>query len=164
MEEHPFFVVDRGWVEARDLQPGDLLQSMDGAMLRLDDVEREQRTIRVYNFEVRDLHSYFVGTEQVLAHNCGQTVLPKGIRFEGTIYRYEDPRRVATTWQAGSWNVSANHRYSAPGRGAIYGSTSPGTAYEEVRAWDVAEGRVLVEKDVVVENVLDLTDPLSASI
>ncbi|MCP4593543.1 MAG: hypothetical protein GY842_22630, partial [bacterium] len=51
--EHRFFVVPRGWVEVRDLQPGELLKSLDGATVRLDDVEREQRTIRVYNFEVR---------------------------------------------------------------------------------------------------------------
>jgi hypothetical protein len=65
------------------LQAGDLLVSFDGAELPLDRVERQDRTIQVYNFEVQGLHNYFVTSEEVLVHNCatriGSSNVPKGI-------------------------------------------------------------------------------------
>jgi hypothetical protein len=33
--EHPFWVPDKGWVEARDLQVGSLLQTEDGKIIGL---------------------------------------------------------------------------------------------------------------------------------
>jgi RHS repeat-associated protein len=79
--------------------------------------------------------------------------------FEGPIYRYEVPGRESTTWTVHKWNISANHRYSMPGRGAVYGSTSPQTAFAEISHYNAQEGRVLVRKDVKLDRVLDLTNP-----
>ena len=68
-DEHPFFVEGQGWTQAEDLNVGNLLLTLDGATLRLDSVERVERTATVFNFEVRGLHNYFVGDDQVLVHN-----------------------------------------------------------------------------------------------
>ncbi|HYH47079.1 MAG TPA: polymorphic toxin-type HINT domain-containing protein, partial [Thermoanaerobaculia bacterium] len=70
-DEHPFFVAGKGWTEAKDLHAGDVLIAEGGNRLPLDKIERIEGNARVYNFEVRDLHSYFVGTVGVVVHNCG---------------------------------------------------------------------------------------------
>jgi len=80
-DEHPFWVVGRGWTEVEDLQPGDILTTYEGQELRLVAVERQERKLRVYNFEVRGLHTYFVGDAQVLVHNCDDVLDPKSIHF-----------------------------------------------------------------------------------
>ena len=84
---------------------------------------------------------------------------PAGVKFEGTVHRLEDPARVGTTFDAHPGNVAANHRYSGPGKGAVYGGTSPETALAEINHYNAAAGRVPVNKDVKLNNVLDLTDP-----
>ena len=84
---------------------------------------------------------------------------PTGIQYEGKVYRLEDPSRVETTFDVHPGNVAANHRYSGPGEGAVYGATSPETALAEVNHYGLADGRVSVSKDVSLQNVLDLTDP-----
>jgi len=71
-DEHPFWVVGRGWVEVEDLQVGDILRTYEGQELRLVAVERQERVLRVYNFEVRGLHTYFVGDASILVHNCSR--------------------------------------------------------------------------------------------
>ena len=84
---------------------------------------------------------------------------PEGRTFEGTIYRYENPDRVDTTFTAHPGNVNANHRYSVPGEGAVYGGTSSQTAAREVEHYGVSDGRVLAQQDIRLDNVLDLNDP-----
>jgi intein/homing endonuclease len=36
--DHPFWVESRGWIDAPDLRPGDLLLAHDGQTLPLEDV------------------------------------------------------------------------------------------------------------------------------
>ncbi|MEI6149889.1 MAG: RES family NAD+ phosphorylase [bacterium] len=87
-----------------------------------------------------------------------QTIVPKGVPFEGKVWRYEFPERLETTWQAGPWNVEARHRYSAPGIGATYGSLTRATAKREMEAAGDVLGRVATRKKVSLSNVLDLRD------
>ena len=84
---------------------------------------------------------------------------PTGIQYDGKVYRLEDPSRVETTFDVHPGNIAANHRYSGPGEGAVYGATSPETALAEVDHYGLADGRVSVSKDVSLQNVLDLTNP-----
>jgi Pretoxin HINT domain len=60
-----------GRTKAKDLQEGDTLIATSGNRLPLDKIERVVQSARVYNFEVRDLHSYLVGRVGVVVHNCG---------------------------------------------------------------------------------------------
>ncbi len=66
---HPFFVPDVGWVEARHLRGGDRSLSAAGEMLVIASVREMRREARVFNFEVKRNHTYFVGPAGVLVHN-----------------------------------------------------------------------------------------------
>ncbi|MBV4453455.1 MULTISPECIES: RHS repeat-associated core domain-containing protein [Pseudomonas] len=83
---------------------------------------------------------------------------PKGRKVNRTVYRFEEPGRIGTTWQAHKWNVDSRHRYTAKGLGGVYGANSRKTALGEVTHWGVdLSSRVLVSKKVQLNNVLDLT-------
>ncbi|MEA1032160.1 RHS repeat-associated core domain-containing protein [Pseudomonas sp. N-137] len=83
---------------------------------------------------------------------------PKGRKVNRTVYRFEEPGRISTTWTAHKWNVASRHRYTAPGLGGVYGANSRKTAMGEVNHWGVdLSTRVLVSKKVQLNNVLDLT-------
>lgn len=71
---HPFFVDNLGFISAKDLQAGDELSLYDGSMATVEHIEVEilEESVLVYNFEVDDWHTYFVGNDCVLVHNdCG---------------------------------------------------------------------------------------------
>lgn len=67
--EHPFWVVDKGWVEAKDLVVGSLLLTGDGRIVDVDKVERREGKFEVYNFKVDGIPTYFVSDLGVLVHN-----------------------------------------------------------------------------------------------
>ncbi|MBP5433034.1 polymorphic toxin-type HINT domain-containing protein [Ruminococcus sp.] len=68
---HPFYVLGRGWVAAGDLKDGDEVFLIDGSTAYITGAELEQlaEPITVYNLEVADFNTYFVGDEAVLVHN-----------------------------------------------------------------------------------------------
>ncbi len=66
---HPFQVEGRGWVAAEDLEPGDQVISSGGGRLRVAGNEDAARRSTVYNFEVEELHTYFVGHGAAWVHN-----------------------------------------------------------------------------------------------
>ena len=80
---HPFYVIDRGWVAAGDLVEGDEVYLIDGSTAVITGSELEQlpETIKVYNLEVADFNTYFVGDEAVLVHNY---TAARGSRNENT--------------------------------------------------------------------------------
>ncbi|BAJ26212.1 MULTISPECIES: ricin-type beta-trefoil lectin domain protein [Kitasatospora] len=77
---HPFWVVDRGWVDAVDLRPGDGLLAPDGTVTTVTGVtdRGELADQLVYNLNVGDVHTYVVsdGEHDVLVHNASCTTLP----------------------------------------------------------------------------------------
>lgn len=79
--------------------------------------------------------------------------------FDGGIYRYTLPEYASGTWDIYPGNIAADHRYSPPGVGAVYAGTSADTAAAEVASYGALEGKTLVTKNIVMNNVLDLTDP-----
>ena len=71
---HYFYSVQFGWTKAADLRAGDVLVLVNGECVVVEWVEHEilESPVKVYNFEVEDFHTYFVGKEPVLVHNgCG---------------------------------------------------------------------------------------------
>lgn len=68
---HPFYVIGEGWVAAGDLEVGDEVYNLDGTTSVVIDseVDKLDESVLVYNLEVKDLHSYFVGCVPVLVHN-----------------------------------------------------------------------------------------------
>ncbi|MGB5970211.1 MAG: polymorphic toxin-type HINT domain-containing protein, partial [Spirulinaceae cyanobacterium] len=69
--EHPFWVADKGWVEAKDLQVGDLLQTDEETFVDVDRIEKREGNFEVYNFDVEGFSTYFVSDLGVLVHNAG---------------------------------------------------------------------------------------------
>lgn len=73
--QHPFYVEGKGWVEASALHVGMVVWLADGTKAVVTDVVTEglEEPVTVYNFEVADFHTYFVGDSGVLVHNtCPQ--------------------------------------------------------------------------------------------
>lgn len=68
-EEHPFWVEGKGWTKVRDLQPGDEFVTYNGAKATCMGVELDDFTDDVFNLEVEDFHTYFVGFAGVWVHN-----------------------------------------------------------------------------------------------
>ena len=68
---HPFYVDKLGWTLAGSLRAGDVLVLSNGELVTVEWVQHEilESPIKVYNFEVEDFHTYFVGECGVLVHN-----------------------------------------------------------------------------------------------
>ncbi|WP_279627927.1 polymorphic toxin-type HINT domain-containing protein, partial [Leptospira harrisiae] len=92
---HPFRVKTQGhalekfsiettdWVQAKDLHPGDVALGADGRELVVTDIIIDERTETVYNFEVEEYHTYFVGEVGVWVHNQASTYqkISKGLHY-----------------------------------------------------------------------------------
>ena len=73
--EHPFYTTTKGWVGAGELQPGDILSLQSGGIATVGAIWLEllDAPTKVYNFEVEDFHTYYVGGDAILVHNsCAQ--------------------------------------------------------------------------------------------
>ncbi|WP_377479990.1 MAG: polymorphic toxin-type HINT domain-containing protein [Microcoleus anatoxicus] len=68
--EHPFWTPDLGWVEAKDLTVGSLLQTADGRVVDVDKVQKREGKFEVYNFNVEGIPTYFVSDLGILVHNA----------------------------------------------------------------------------------------------
>ena len=70
--KHPFYVPYKGWTDAIDLRAGDILVLSNGEYVVVEKVQHEilESPVKVYNFEVRDYHTYYVGENFVLVHNA----------------------------------------------------------------------------------------------
>lgn len=76
-------MIGKGWVAAGDLVVGDEVYNLDetaSAILGLE-IEILDEPVLVYNLEVEDFHSYFVGCVPVLVHNYNNR--PKNYTPEG---------------------------------------------------------------------------------
>jgi hypothetical protein len=78
--EHRLETTARGWVQADELVPGsDELVDAEGAALPLVSAASLPGAVAVYNLEVADFHTYFVGAHAVWAHNtCAPQANPDG--------------------------------------------------------------------------------------
>ena len=68
---HPFYVDKLGWTLAKNLRAGDILVLSNGEFVVVEWIQHEilESPVKVYNFEVEDFHTYFVGESSVLVHN-----------------------------------------------------------------------------------------------
>lgn len=57
------------WVDAGDLQAGDILLLRDGRQVPVTSISTKHVVQKVYNFEVEGLHNYAVGKSGILVHN-----------------------------------------------------------------------------------------------
>lgn len=68
--DHPFWVEGYGWKAVRDSQIGDLLLSHEGKRFPVTYVAFFEYAHEVYNLEVEDFNTYFVGHDGIWVHNC----------------------------------------------------------------------------------------------
>ena len=68
---HPFYVAQKGWFAAVSLRAGDILVLVNGEYAVVELVQHEllESSVKVYNFEVEDYHTYYVGGSGILVHN-----------------------------------------------------------------------------------------------
>ena len=93
--EHPFYVPKKGWVGAIDLRAGNILVLQSGEYVVVELVQHEilESPITVYNFEVEDFHTYYVGTNGILVHNmCKKPTSPS--QMQQQVARGKAPRDV----------------------------------------------------------------------
>ena len=78
---HPFYVQNKGWVAAKDLHINDKLKLQNGEDAFVDEIGLEQldTLVQVFNFEVEDFHTYFVGSNGVLVHNLCAKARREGV-------------------------------------------------------------------------------------
>ena len=72
-KNHPFYVKEKGFVEACELSKGDEIMNASGGSYPVERIEFEDKEETVYNFQVEDYHTYYVGENSLLVHNadCG---------------------------------------------------------------------------------------------
>lgn len=70
--EHPFWTSNRGWIAAKGLKSGDVLQAADGAAPTVVSAESVQTTTDTFNLTVEATHTYFAlaGDIPLLVHNA----------------------------------------------------------------------------------------------
>ncbi len=104
--EHPFYVPKKGWTSAVDLRAGDILVMLNGEYVVVEQVQHEllESPAAIYNFEVADFHTYYVGEEPVLVHNrgCGKSNFPTEGQPNSTQIRYGENGKVYSAATYGS--------------------------------------------------------------
>lgn len=66
---HPFYVLDTGWVDSGNLKQGMKLTSYKNNVFEVKSLTPLDRSPVTYNFEVADFHTFFVGNSEVWVHN-----------------------------------------------------------------------------------------------
>jgi RHS repeat-associated protein len=86
--DHPFYVRGQGWTGAGDLREGDAVRTESGGWVPVQMVEAEAAETAVYNVEVLEYHTYFVGSEEwgfaVWVHNndCKDLLAKEAARLQ----------------------------------------------------------------------------------
>ena len=111
---HPFYS-EGNWKDAGMLEPGDVLQNKDGEEIVVESIDYEidfdlpeetiqdveamnamteeeldakRKTFKVFNFEVSDWHTYFVGSLMALVHNvCLYILARQGVQYAQNILK-----------------------------------------------------------------------------
>ena len=77
---HPFFVEGKGFVLAGQLALGNAIVTRAGPATILVNIQNKAERTRVYNFEVADFHTYFVGNRDggLWVHNTSYPEIALG--------------------------------------------------------------------------------------
>jgi len=93
---HDFYSPAYGWIDAEELQTGDVLVLPNGDYVFVEDAYTEELDlpVTIYNFEVEDFHTYFVGESHVLVHNtnCKNDIVD-GLTPDSSSRRFTDEQQ-----------------------------------------------------------------------
>ena len=72
---HPFYSPVKGWIDAIHLRAGDILVLVNGEYVVIEKVQHEilEAPVTVYNFQVEDLHTYYVASGILVHNTCGRS-------------------------------------------------------------------------------------------
>ncbi|MCG8441252.1 MAG: HINT domain-containing protein, partial [Caulobacterales bacterium] len=73
---HPYWAEGRGWTQVEALRPGDQIAAADGDILTVTALAATGEMQPVFNFEVDDHHTYFVGGDGAWVHDCDPLPVP----------------------------------------------------------------------------------------
>jgi len=66
---HPFYT-EEGWKDASELEEGDKILTKEKEKIEIKKVEYNYEPKKVFNFEVANFHTYFIGLQKILVHNA----------------------------------------------------------------------------------------------
>ncbi len=108
--DHPFYVKGKGFVNAEQLWIGAELVDNNGNTLLVEKIYREEldnEIVTVYNFQVDEYHTYFVGERGIWVHNskCGGSYKSLKKDKNGKMYDKEEvhhmPAKKSSTLSEG---------------------------------------------------------------
>ena len=110
-DNHPFYVQGRGFINAGNLLVGDKLISVNGEDLFVEKhyIEETDVPVDVYNFQVEDHHTYFVGECCAWVHNKN---CPPHMNEDGTLkpnQEYKAGENGYTYKTDANGNISSAH-------------------------------------------------------
>jgi RHS repeat-associated protein len=82
--EHPYYM-DGVWVEAKELNEGDVLQTKSGK-LTLTSVSITESFAKLYNLTVDESSTFYVSASEILTHNADKKKKCKGVAIRGGSY------------------------------------------------------------------------------
>ena len=145
------------WVDAGDVQPGDVLLLKPDRRAKVETRELQLIATKVYNFQVEGLHNYAVGLGSVLVHN--NAPCPFGTPGFGTEVHqsFEDALLEQTGTKPGDWQMRTEPGQTGPdaeyvgdpGRdpGFTYAELKPATDsgwnrfQQQMRKWNLPPGK-----------------------
>ncbi|MDE1461740.1 polymorphic toxin-type HINT domain-containing protein [Spartinivicinus poritis] len=68
-DNHPFWVIGKGWVDSAKLESGMQIEAFKGKSLEVVSLTEAGRTEDTYNLTVADFHTYYAGEQQAFVHN-----------------------------------------------------------------------------------------------
>jgi RHS repeat-associated protein len=92
-DDHPWYVEGQGWVETQGLRPGQRIETADDRGLTILDIARTDRVERTYNLTVGGPHTFLVGEDGAVVHNCRRARLLSSTHLQPSGYRPQ-PRPV----------------------------------------------------------------------
>ena len=99
--EHPFFSLDRGFVPASELRPGELVAAVSGRAGAVESITWAGGAAVMYNLTVAVDHTFFVGEGQWWVHNaCGNSLASTNPQHMYEITR-TDPSGLVETFKFG---------------------------------------------------------------
>ncbi|QHH96412.1 polymorphic toxin-type HINT domain-containing protein [Acinetobacter dispersus] len=81
-DDHPFWVVDKKWVESINLKEGDQLLDANNQVHKVVSFTETDRVETTYNLEVEGYHTYFAGDANIWVHNAGPCKMWNAGSFE----------------------------------------------------------------------------------
>jgi hypothetical protein len=139
--EHPFLTQELGWVDASDLKPGEHVRRMDGSLGVVIGVTVVAGEAVRYNLTVAHDHTFLVGADQWVVHNCG---VGDGTTYYRTMSEsdFEALKETGELPATAETFISPLESYAAKYRGALVKFTMKEgflNAIKEVGVRDISE-------------------------